>query len=74
MNNTIRTEVFIAGKELNRDELKAYRDELMRRVAARTSHGHTVDNNSTTRAIQDAVNRYNEILNSGSKHEATVTI
>lgn len=62
MNNTIRTGVFIAGKELNRQELKAYRDELMRRVAARTAHGHAVENNSTTRAIQDAVNRYNEIL------------
>lgn len=57
-----RTGVFIAGKELDRNELMAYADKFEQRAARRIANGHTPDKNSMTRSLLDEAARYRQIL------------
>lgn len=56
------TGVFIAGKELDCKELRAYTGELEQRAARRIANGHTPDKNSMTRSLLDEAARYRQIL------------
>jgi len=60
-NNGKGTGVFVAGKELNRSQVKDYARSLIDTAIRRAENGHTYEKNATTREQVDEAQRYLEM-------------